>query len=179
MVEQARVYFHPTGPLVALVGNPNCGKTALFNRLTGSRQKVANYAGVTVERKEGRLITPKGKTLRILDLPGTYSLYPRSLDERVTCDVLAGRAVGEKKPDLVVCVVDATNLRRSLRLVLAVQRLNIPFIVTLNMSDEARARGIHIDEIALSEELGVPVVSTVAVEAQGDEPLRIALANRS
>ncbi len=175
MVEQARVYFHPTGPLVALVGNPNCGKTALFNRLTGSRQKVANYAGVTVERKEGRLITPKGKTLRILDLPGTYSLYPRSLDERVTCDVLAGRAVGEKKPDLVVCVVDATNLRRSLRLVLAVQRLNIPFIVTLNMSDEARARGIHIDEIALSEELGVPVVSTVAVEAQGDEPLRIAL----
>lgn len=175
MAEQARIYLHPTGPLVALVGNPNCGKTALFNRLTGSRQKVANYAGVTVERKEGRLQTPLGKTLRILDLPGTYSLYPRSLDERVTCDVLAGRAVGEKKPDLVVCVVDATNLRRSLRLVLAVQRLKIPFIVALNMSDEASARGIHIDVAALSAELGVPVVSTVAVAAQGDMALRVAL----
>lgn len=175
MAEQARIYLHATGPLVALVGNPNCGKTALFNRLTGSRQKVANYAGVTVERKEGRLKTPLGKTLRILDLPGTYSLYPRSLDERVTCDVLAGRAVGEKKPDLVVCVVDATNLRRSLRLVLAVQRLKLPFIVALNMSDEARARGIHVDEAALSAELGVPVVSTVAVAAQGDQALRLAL----
>ena len=175
MAEQARIYLHPTGPLVALVGNPNCGKTALFNRLTGSRQKVANYAGVTVERKEGRLQTPLGKTLRILDLPGTYSLYPRSLDERVTCDVLAGRAVGEKKPDLVVCVVDATNLRRSLRLVLAVQRLKIPFIVALNMSDEASARGIHIDVAALSAELGVPVVSTVAVAPQGDMALRVAL----
>ena len=136
------IHLYPTGPLVALVGNPNCGKTALFNRLTGSRQKVANYAGVTVERKEGRLITPAGKSLRILDLPGTYSLYPRSLDERVTCDVLAGRAVGEKRPDLVVCVVDATNLRRSLRLVLAVQRMKVPCVVALNMSDEARARGI-------------------------------------
>lgn len=174
MAEQ-RIYLHPTGPLVALVGNPNCGKTALFNRLTGSRQKVANYAGVTVERKEGRLTTPTGKTLRILDLPGTYSLYPRSLDERVTCDVLAGRAVGEKKPDLIVCVVDATNLRRSLRLVLAVQRLKIPFIVALNMSDEARDRGIHVDEAALSAEFGVPVVSTIAVQTQGDEALRVAL----
>ena len=169
---ESRIYLHPTGPLVALVGNPNCGKTALFNRLTGSRQKVANYAGVTVERKEGRLTSPAGKTLRILDLPGTYSLYPRSLDERVTCDVLAGRAKGEKRPDLVVCVVDATNLRRSLRLVLAVQRLNIPFVVALNMSDEARARGIHVDESALSRELGVPVVSTVAVVANGDDALR-------
>lgn len=171
-MSESRVYFHATGPLVALVGNPNCGKTALFNRLTGSRQKVANYAGVTVERKEGRLTTPEGKTLRILDLPGTYSLYPRSLDERVTCDVLGGRAKGEKRPDLVVCVVDATNLRRSLRLVLAVQRLNMPFVVALNMSDEARARGIHVDVAALSAELGVAVVSTVAIEAQGDESLR-------
>ncbi len=171
-MSESRVYFHATGPLIALVGNPNCGKTALFNRLTGSRQKVANYAGVTVERKEGRLTTPTGKTLRILDLPGTYSLYPRSLDERVTCDVLAGRAKGEKRPDLVVCVVDATNLRRSLRLVLAVQRLNMPFVVALNMSDEARARGIHVDVSALSAELGVAVVSTVAIEAQGDESLR-------
>lgn len=166
------IHLYPTGPLVALVGNPNCGKTALFNRLTGSRQKVANYAGVTVERKEGRLITPAGKSLRILDLPGTYSLYPRSLDERVTCDVLAGRAVGEKRPDLVVCVVDATNLRRSLRLVLAVQRMKLPCVVALNMSDEARARGIQVDETLLSASLGVRVVSTVAIEMQGDQALR-------
>ncbi|MEI6839580.1 MAG: ferrous iron transporter B, partial [Alcaligenaceae bacterium] len=171
-MREATVHVHPTGPLVALVGNPNCGKTALFNRLTGSRQKVANYAGVTVDRIEGRLLTPAGKKLRILDLPGTYSLYPRSLDERVTCDVLAGRAVGEKRPDLVVCVVDATNLRRSLRLVLAVQRLNVPCVVALNMSDEARARGIQIDEARLSLSLGIPVVSTVAIDALGDQALR-------
>ncbi|MEI7569868.1 MAG: ferrous iron transporter B [Alcaligenaceae bacterium] len=171
-MHEATIHVHPTGALVALVGNPNCGKTALFNRLTGSRQKVANYAGVTVDRIEGRLLTPAGKTLRILDLPGTYSLYPRSLDERVTCDVLAGRAVGEKRPDLVVCVVDATNLRRSLRLVLAVQRLNLPCVVALNMSDEARARGIQIDEARLSLSLGMPVVSTVAIDAQGDQALR-------
>ena len=172
---EAPIHLYPTGPLVALVGNPNCGKTALFNRLTGSRQKVANYAGVTVERKEGRLVTPGGKSLRILDLPGTYSLYPRSLDERVTCDVLAGRAVGEKRPDLVVCVVDATNLRRSLRLVLAVQRMNLPCIVALNMSDEAQARGIHIDEALLSASLGAKVVATVAIEMQGDQALRTLL----
>ena len=172
---EAPIHLYPTGPLVALVGNPNCGKTALFNRLTGSRQKVANYAGVTVERKEGRLVTPGGKSLRILDLPGTYSLYPRSLDERVTCDVLAGRAMGEKRPDLVVCVVDATNLRRSLRLVLAVQRMNLPCLVALNMSDEAKARGIHIDEALLSASLGIKVVATVAIELQGDQALRVLL----
>ena len=172
---EAPIHLYPTGPLVALVGNPNCGKTALFNRLTGSRQKVANYAGVTVERKEGRLVTPGGKSLRILDLPGTYSLYPRSLDERVTCDVLAGRAMGEKRPDLVVCVVDATNLRRSLRLVLAVQRMNLPCLVALNMSDEAQARGIHIDEALLSASLGIKVVATVAIELQGDQALRMLL----
>ena len=122
MVESV-VHVHPGGKLVALVGNPNCGKTALFNGLTGSHQKVANYAGVTVERKEGRLISAAGKALRLLDLPGTYSLHPRSPDERVTCDVLAGRARGEKRPDLVVMVLDATNLRRNLRLLLAVRRL--------------------------------------------------------
>lgn len=171
-MNEFRVYLHPTGPLVALVGNPNCGKTALFNRLTGSQQKVANYAGVTVERKEGRLTTPAGKKIRILDLPGTYSLYPRSLDERVTCDVLAGNALGEKRPDLIICVVDATNLRRSLRLVLAVQRLNIPFVIALNMSDDARRRGIHVDVSALSRELGVSVVSTIAIESHGDAALR-------
>ena len=171
MVEHT-IHLHPSGPLVALVGNPNCGKTALFNLLTGSRQKVANYAGVTVERKEGSLSQPDGKTLRVLDLPGTYSLYPRSQDERITCDVLQGRAVGEKRPDALVCVVDATNLRRGLRLVLAVKRLGLPCVVALNMSDMAAQRGLHIDAEALSQALGLPVVSTVAVQNLGDAALR-------
>ncbi len=165
------VYVHPAGPLIALVGNPNCGKTALFNRLTGSHQKVANYAGVTVERKEGKLTTPAGKLLRVLDLPGTYSLHPRSPDEKVTCDVLSGHATGEKRPDLVVCVVDATNLRRNLRLVLAVKRLGLPCVVALNMTDLAAARGIKVDAAALSAALGLPVVNTVAVNAEGADAL--------
>ncbi|ODU90387.1 MAG: ferrous iron transporter B [Thiobacillus sp. 65-69] len=161
--------------MVALVGNPNCGKTALFNVLTGSRQKVANYAGVTVERKEGRYQTAGGKTLRILDLPGTYSLNPRSPDEKVTVDVLMGRARGEKRPDRVVCVVDATNLRRNLRLVLAVKRLGIPCAVALNMTDLAARRGIHVDADRLSRELGLPVVKTVGVRKEGATELRALL----
>ncbi len=174
-MKEAIINFYPSGPLLALVGNPNCGKTALFNLLTGSRQKVANYAGVTVERKEGKLTTPAGKALRVLDLPGTYSLHPRSPDERVTHDVLYGRAKGEKRPDLVVCVVDATNLRRSLRLVLGVKRLGLPCVVALNMQDLARARGLNVDAEALSLELGVPVVSTVATKGGGDVDLRALL----
>ncbi len=174
-MNEAVVHVHPAGPLVALVGNPNCGKTALFNRLTGSHQKVANYAGVTIERKEGRLRTAAGKLLRVLDLPGTYSLHPRSLDERVTVDVLRGAAAGEKRPDLVVCVVDATNLRRNLRLVLAVKRTGLPCVVALNMADLAEERGLKIDADALSRELGVPVVRTVAVDSAGAEPLRALL----
>jgi len=170
-MNEAVIHFHPSGPLLALVGNPNCGKTALFNLLTGSRQKVANYAGVTVERKEGRLTTPAGRTLRVLDLPGAYSLYPRSPDERVTCDVLFGRAAGEKRPDLVVCVVDATNLRRNLRLALAVKRLGLPCVVALNMTDLAEKRGLRIVPESLSAELGMPVVSTVAIRHTGAEPL--------
>ncbi|HOG04250.1 MAG TPA: ferrous iron transporter B, partial [Accumulibacter sp.] len=170
-MNEAVIHFHQTGPLLALVGNPNCGKTALFNLLTGSRQKVANYAGVTVERKEGRLTTPAGRTLRVLDLPGAYSLYPRSPDERVTCDVLFGRAAGEKRPDLVVCVVDATNLRRNLRLALAVKRLGLPCVVALNMTDLAEKRGLRIVPESLSAELGMPVVSTVAIRHTGAEPL--------
>ncbi|MBL8413205.1 MAG: ferrous iron transporter B [Propionivibrio sp.] len=170
-MNQAVIHLHPSGPLLALVGNPNCGKTALFNLLTGSRQKVANYAGVTVERKEGRLTTPAGKTLRVLDLPGAYSLYPRSPDEHVTCDVLFGRAAGEKRPDLVVCVVDATNLRRNLRLALAVKRLGLPCVVALNMADLAEKRGIRVVPEALAAELGLPVVSTVAIQSSGAEPL--------
>ena len=174
-VTESKIHLHASGPLVALVGNPNCGKTALFNLLTGSRQKVANYAGVTVERKEGRLQLPSGKTIRVLDLPGAYSLYPRSMDERVTCNVLMGRAVGEKQPDLVVCVVDATNLRRNLRLVLAVKRMGLPCIVALNMTDVATQRGILVDADALSHELGLPVVTTVGIKAQGDAALRAKL----
>ena len=175
MTAEAVVHVHPAGRLAALVGNPNAGKTALFNRLTGSNQKVANYAGVTVERKEGRLALANGKTVRVLDLPGTYSLHPRSPDERVTCEVLQGTARGEKRPDLVVCVVDATNLRRGLRLVLGVKRMNIPCVVALNMADLAASRGIHLDPDALAAELGVPVVSTVAVQGDGDAPLRALL----
>jgi ferrous iron transport protein B len=177
MTAAAVVHVHRGGPLVALVGNPNCGKTALFNRLTGSRQKVANYAGVTVERKEGRHITPAGKSLRVLDLPGTYSLHPRSPDERVTTEVLRGQARGEKRPDLVVCVVDATNLRRTLRLVLAVKRLGLRCVVALNMADQAAKRGLHIDPKALSAAIGVPVVATVAVAQNGDAALRDLLAD--
>ena len=174
-MNQAVIHFHRGGPLVALVGNPNCGKTALFNLLTGSRQKVANYAGVTVERKEGKLVTPAGKALRMLDLPGAYGLHPRSPDERVTCDVLYGRAAGEKRPDLVVCVVDATNLRRNLRLVLAVHRLGLPCVVALNMADLAAQRGVIIDPDALAAELGVPVVATVGVKSDGADQLRAML----
>lgn len=174
-MNEAIIHFYPGGPLLALVGNPNCGKTALFNLLTGSRQKVANYAGVTVERKEGKLTTAAGKALRVLDLPGTYSLHPRSPDERVTHDVLYGRAKGEKRPDLVVCVVDATNLRRSLRLVLAVKRLGLPCVVAVNMQDLAKARGLTVNTAALARELGVPVVGTVGTKGGGDTELRTLL----
>jgi ferrous iron transport protein B len=174
-MKEAVIHLHRGGKIAALVGNPNCGKTALFNLLTGSRQKVANYAGVTVERKEGQLLTPQGKQVRVLDLPGTYSLYPRSQDERVTCDVLKGNAAGEKRPDLAVCVVDATNLRRGLRLVLAVKRLGIPCVVVLNMMDMAQERGIHIDIDKLSAELGLEVVNAIAVKNSGADALRALL----
>jgi ferrous iron transport protein B len=154
-------------PLIALVGNPNCGKTALFNILTGSRQKVANYAGVTVERKEGSLLTPSGLRVRILDLPGAYSLDPLTPDEQVTADVLLGRRSGETQPDFVVCVTDATNLRQNLRLVLSLKRLGLPMVVALNMSDIARRKGIVIDAGRLAAELGVPVVETIGVKTAG------------
>jgi ferrous iron transport protein B len=167
------------GLLVALVGNPNCGKTALFNILTGSRQKVANYAGVTVERKEGGLVTPSGLRVRLLDLPGSYSLDALTPDEQVTADVLLGRRAGESQPDLVVCVTDATNLRQNLRLVLSLKRLGLPMVVALNMSDIARRRGILIDAGRLSAELGVPVVATVGVKAEGVRALADLLDDRA
>ena len=174
-MQQATVHVHPSGTLLALLGNPNCGKTALFNRLTGSRQKVANYAGVTVERKEGRMTTLGGRTLRLLDLPGAYSLAPRSPDERVTRDVLLGAARGEKRPDGVLAVVDATNLRRQLKLVLAAQRLGLPVVVALNMADRADRLGVPVDAARLSAALGVPVVRTVAIHGQGIDELRALL----
>ncbi|SOZ67921.1 Ferrous iron transport protein B [Cupriavidus taiwanensis] len=157
----------PSALRIALVGNPNCGKTALFNRLTGSRQKVANYAGVTVERKEGFFVSPAGRQVRILDLPGAYSLHAASLDEAITRDVCLGQRAGEARPDLLVSVVDATNLRLHLRFVLELRQLGLPMVVVLNMSDAAARRGIQIDRDKLSAALGVPVVSTVAVRRDG------------
>ena len=156
---------------LALLGNPNSGKTALFNQLTGSRQKVANYAGVTVERKEGQLHSPSGRSYAVLDLPGAYSLQPASLDEAITRDLLRGFYPGEAAPDVVVCVVDATNLRLHLRFVLEVRQMGTPMIVALNMSDAAARRGIDIDRQALERELGVPVVETVAVRRHGARAL--------
>ena len=152
---------------IALVGNPNCGKTALFNLLTGSRQKVGNYAGVTVERKAGRLTTPSGKAFEVLDLPGAYTLAAASPDEEITRDICLGRFSGEKQPDAIVCVADATNLRLHLRFVLELQRLGLPMILALNMSDAALRRGIRIDAERLEIELGIPVVETVAVRRGG------------
>jgi ferrous iron transport protein B len=157
---------------LSLIGVPNCGKTALFNRLTGSRQKVANYPGVTVERKEGRFTGPTtGRTYRLLDLPGAYSLEPTSLDEAIARDVVLGRHASEPPPDLLVCVVDSTNLRLNLRLVLELKRLGRPIIVALNMSDVARSRGYKLDRAALEQALGVPVVETVAVRPGGEREL--------
>jgi ferrous iron transport protein B len=152
---------------IALVGNPNCGKTALFNLLTGSRQKVANYAGVTVERKSGRLVTPSGRTMEVLDLPGAYSLAAASPDEEITRDVCLGRFSGEQRPDAIVCVADATNLRLHLRFVLELRRLGLPMILALNMSDSAQKRDVRIDRQRLEKELGIPVVETVAVHRGG------------
>ncbi|MFT4257568.1 MAG: ferrous iron transporter B [Pseudoxanthomonas sp.] len=161
-----------TTPLrLALVGNPNCGKTALFNQLTGSRQKVANYAGVTVERKEGRLTTASGQSYAVLDLPGAYSLNAASLDEAVARDVIRGFYPGEAAPDMLVCVLDATNLRLHLRFALELRELGKPMIVAVNMIDAARRRGIAIDLAKLQDGLGVPVVETIAVRRHGAQAL--------
>ncbi|MEO5630203.1 MAG: ferrous iron transporter B, partial [Thermomonas sp.] len=159
--------MHAKSPRIALVGSPNCGKTALFNLLTGSRQKVANYAGVTVERKEGRLVAPSGRQYAVLDLPGAYSLNAASLDEAVTRDLIRGFYPGEPAPDVLICVVDATNLRLHLRFALELRALGRPMVVALNMVDAAQRRGIWIDVAALQRELGVPVVETIAVRHDG------------
>ncbi|ENW28046.1 ferrous iron transporter B [Acinetobacter lwoffii] len=160
---------------IALVGNPNCGKTSLFNHLTGTRQKVGNYAGVTVERKVGTFQLASGKAVRVLDLPGTYSLDATSPDEEITRNVVQGKIAEEQEQDAFLCVVDATNLKLHLGLVLEMIALDRPVLVVLNMMDEARRRGMQINTQKLSERLGVPVVETVAVRSSGIENLKNAL----
>lgn len=159
----------------ALVGNPNCGKTSLFNQLTGSRQKVANYAGVTVERKEGFFSTPQGRPIRVLDLPGAYSLASTSPDEDVTRDVCLGQHRTEKRPELLISVISATNLRLHLRFLLELRQLEVPVIVALNMMDEAKRNGMTIDIAGLEQELGLPIVPVISLNRQGVQPLLEAL----
>jgi ferrous iron transport protein B len=156
---------------LALVGTPNSGKTSLFNALTGSRQKVANYPGVTVERKEGFFVTPLGRQVSVVDLPGTYSLRGRSPDEEITRDFVLGKASGEALPDLVLCVADSTNLRLTIRLLLELKRTGRPMILVLNMFDIATRRGITVDVPRLASELGVPVVTSIAVRKGGTAEL--------
>ncbi len=158
----------PALKTVALAGNPNCGKTALFNAITGGKAKVGNYPGVTVERKEGRVRTSSGTELRIVDLPGTYSLDAKTPDELITRDVLFGfDQTVEKSPDLLIAVADATQLERNLGLVLELRKLGRPTVLALNMMDIAKQRGLDLDLDVLSKELGIPVVPTVAPRQEG------------
>src|SRR5438309_7109799 len=156
---------------LALVGTPNSGKTALFNAPAGSRQKVANYPGVTVERKEGSFVTPLGRQVSLIDLPGTYSLRGRSPDEEITRDVVLGRTKGETLPDLVLCVADSTNLRLTIRLVIELKRTGRPLALVLNMFDIATRRGVTVDVPRLAEALGIPVATSIAVRKGGTADL--------
>lgn len=167
--------FATTTPMVALVGNPNAGKSALFNALTGARQKVGNYPGVTVERHAGRLSLSDGRPVELVDLPGTYSLTPSSPDERVTRDVVMGTQAGERIPSALIVVVDASNLDNHLRFAMELIALGRPVVVALNMIDLAARDGLSIDVPALAQTLGVPVVPTVAVRKRGLDDLRAAL----
>src|SRR5918998_1334032 len=162
-------------PLIAVVGNPNAGKSALFNMLTGARQKVGNYPGVTVERKSGRLSLPDGRPAELVDLPGAYSLDPSSPDEEVTRDVVVGRQQGERLPDALLIVLDATNLDNHLRFALQLIALGLPTVVALNMLDLAKRDGLTINAERLSAELGVPVIETVAVRRRGLDDIKEAL----
>lgn len=158
-------------PLIALVGNPNAGKSALFNALTGARQKIGNYPGVTVERKSGRASLPDGRPVELIDLPGAYSLTPDSLDEAVTRDVVLGKQEGQRRPDALVIVVDAGNLDNHLRFALELIRQGLPVVMALNMVDLAKRDGLELDAAVLAAELGVPVVETVAVRKRGLDSL--------
>ncbi|MEG8041123.1 ferrous iron transporter B [Sphingomonas sp. LR60] len=162
-------------PLVAMVGNPNAGKSALFNALTGARQKVGNYPGVTVERHSGRLALDDGRPVELVDLPGAYSLEPSSPDERVTRDVLLGAQNGERRPDALVVVLDAANLDNHLRFAMQLIALGLPVVIALNMIDLAERDGLVLDPAVLERELGVPVVPTVAVRRRGIDVLRATL----
>ncbi len=165
-------------PLVAVVGNPNAGKSALFNALTGARQKVGNYPGVTVERHVGRLILDDGRPIELVDLPGAYGLDPTSPDEAVTRDVLLGKQLGERLPDALLIVVDASNLDNHLRFTLQLIDLGLPTVVALNMVDLAKRDGLELDAAKLSEELGVPVIETVAVRKRGLDLLRATIGDQ-
>jgi ferrous iron transport protein B len=163
------------GMVYALVGNPNCGKTTLFNALTGLRQKVGNYPGVTIERKEGDCFSQHGVRLKLIDLPGSYSLNARSPDEAILRDVLLGRRSDTPRPQRIICVVDASNLERNLYLFTQVVELGLPVILVLNMIDVAESGGLRIDVPKLSERFGVPVVPMVASRKQGLVELKLAM----
>ncbi|WP_077148832.1 ferrous iron transporter B [Sphingopyxis sp. KK2] len=162
-----------TGPIptIALVGNPNAGKSSLFNALTGARQKIANYPGVTVERKAGHASFADGRPISLIDLPGTYSLIPASPDEAVTRDVIFGKQDGERQPDALIVVLDAANLDNHLCFALELIALGLPTVVALNMLDLATRDGLTLDPERLAQELGVPVVPTVAVRKRGTAEL--------
>src|SRR5688572_26984208 len=160
---------------IALLGNPNTGKSTLFNALAGARQRVGNYPGVTVEKKIGAM-TIDGQSFKLIDLPGTYSLAPRSPDEMVTVDVLLGRRRDVSRPDAILCIVDASNLERNLYLVSQALELGLPIVVALNMVDLAERNGLNLDAARLSRQLGVPVVKIQAHRRVGLDQLRAALA---
>jgi ferrous iron transport protein B len=173
-----REKIQPATRYIAIIGNPNAGKTTLFNALTGMRQKVANYPGVTVEKKEGKVIFNNGDSATLLDLPGTYSLTANSPDEKIATDILFGRASHTPLPEFVICVVDASNLERNLYLVSQIIDHHTPLIVALNMVDAAEKSGMIVNAQKLSDELGVKVIATIANKGIGIDELKTAMQSR-
>src|SRR3954463_7143056 len=176
-IEPANLNAVPGTLTVALAGNPNSGKTTIFNALTGLRQKVANYPGVTVEKKTGRCKLPDGRKADVIDLPGTYSLISRSPDEQVAMEVLRGLRKDTPAPDVVIVVVDASTLQRNLYLVSQLIELGRPMVVALNMMDIAERRGMKIDAAKLEQTLGVPVVPIVGHKRAGISELKTQISN--